>query len=157
MPITFARAKLEDAEYVGRRLRAADLMEVMALGHRGLDAVVYSFYDSDECYTAFADGKPCMIFGMTDPILGDMACAWALGTEECSRYPVAMVRYGRMFLRQFLERRPVLVNWCDARYAKALKWLMAIGFKVYDPAPIGERGALFCKIEARKGGLSCAK
>lgn len=152
MPITFAKATLEDAEYVGRRLRAADLMEVMALGFRGVDAVVYSFHDSDECYTAFADGRPCMVFGMMDPPLGEVGYVWALGTDDCTRYPVSMVRYGRRFLQRFLARRPELMNWCDARYGKALKWLKAIGFRVEAPAPFGERGELFCKIEARKGG-----
>jgi len=149
--VTYRPSKRSDAEYIGRHLREADRLEVEATGVRGQDAALLSYMDSEICHTACSDGVPCMIFGVSKPIFSEEGYVWALGTDECARHPIEMVRFGRKYLRAFLEVCPCLVNWCDARYEKAHRWLRAIGFAIEEPAPYGVKGAMFCKLTARKG------
>ena len=66
-----AEATAEDARYVGERLREADRLEAEALGLRGVDAVMQSFYGSDECYTGLLDGEPMMLFGASGSLFRD--------------------------------------------------------------------------------------
>lgn len=155
--ITIRESTAGDARYVGERLRESDRLEAEALGLRGVDAVMQSFYGSDECYTGLFDGEPMMLFGASGSLFRDEAAIWALGTEVCDRVPMAMVRGGRGIVRDFLTRYPVLTNWCDARYEKSLRWLKMIGFTIGAPEPYGVHGEKFCRLLAAKRQGSVAE
>lgn len=150
MEITIREATIEDAKYIGGHLREDDRREVEALGFTPECATVFSYSGSDEAYTGCVDGVPAMIFGIGAPSLADETSVWALGTPLCDRVPLAMVRIGREAVKRFLEKNPVLTNWCDARYTKTIKWLKLLGFTIGDPEPYGNGGALFCKLTIRK-------
>lgn len=149
--VTFRIADDEAVQYIVDHLREADRAEVEALGLSKVEAVVDSYKESDYCYVAFEDeDTPILLFGITFRGMKGHGFVWALGTDGCDRHPVSMVRYGRLFMDHFLSVCPILVNWCDARYSKALKWLRMIGFAIDRPKPYGVNGALFCKITAKR-------
>lgn len=148
--ISFRRATVKDAEYVGKHLRKADCEEVMALGFTPEHAVKCSFNQSDICYTGLIDGEPSMIFGVVEPLLFDPAAIWALGTDKCTAHPRDMLVHGRKWVRKFVEKYGYLENYCDARYVPALRWLRRIGFTVGDPEPHGINKAMFCKLSIKK-------
>lgn len=150
--ITFRKTSEESARYVSERLRQEDVVEVEALGLDKETAVIESWRSSDLCYTAYVGDTPFFVFGVVYKGVRGAGYVWALGTEECDRHPVSMVRYGRMFVDHFLSICPVLVNWCDYRYGKALKWLRVIGFRIGSPRPHGLKGELFCRISVKRRG-----
>lgn len=57
---------------------------------------------------------------------------------ECDREVAAMRR-----------RHPVLVNYTDARYTKALRWLRWLGFHMHDAIPYGANGEMFHPMTLR--------
>ena len=57
-----------------------------------------------------------------------------------------LVRQGRRFVSEMVERYGYLENYCDARYVQSLNWLRRIGFTVGEPVPYGPSGNLFCKL-----------
>lgn len=148
--VLFRKATDEDIRFVGERLREADRQEVIALGADPAFAVRCSTLFSDEAYTGLIDGEPSMIFGVGQPILGDTASVWALGTDNCSRHPREMLKFGKLLVQDFLTRYPRMENWCDARYEAAIRWLRKIGFTVSEPVPYGEKEALFCRLSVSK-------
>lgn len=143
-------ATIEDAVYVGKHLRRADADEIMALGEDPEKMVRYCVRASDEAMTAVVAGVPVMVFGCSRSMLSEWGEVWALGTDECTKHPREMLIFGRSLVRAFLEKYPKMMNYCDARYARALKWLKKIGFTVHPPAPYGPKGMQFCLITAEK-------
>lgn len=135
-----------DAEYIAEHLREADRAEIEASGCGPRGATLESFHNSDECYCGLVEGRPALIFGVTQFLFSDAGLVWALGTDDCGRVPKVMVKAGRLAVKLFSERYPVLENWCDARYEKALNWLQRLGFEIGDPEPRGPKGALFRKL-----------
>ena len=150
MELLVREATLEDARLVGEHLREADRREVTALGLRPLDAATLSFLGSDICLAGCIDGVPAMLFGAGASLLSDTAAAWALGTDACNRAPVAMVKFGRRAVREFLKLYPALENYCDARYAKSHRWLELLGFTLGAPEPYGPKRALFRRLTIKR-------
>lgn len=150
MKCVVREATEEDARFIGARLREADRREVEALGFDPAGAVLWSFRASDVIRTGELDGEPAMIFGAGGGVFGEEVGAppfiWALGTDRCFGSPKQLVRQGRRFVSEMVERYGYLENYCDARYAQALNWLRRIGFTVGEPVPYGPFGNLFCKL-----------
>lgn len=147
--VVFRAATPEDARYIGAHLRVSDSLEVSALGAVPEYAVLQSFRDSDIAWTALVDGVPVIMFGAGGNVFSDRGFVWALGTDECTKHPREMLVFGREKLKEMLGIYPILENYCDARYIRALRWLKKIGFSVSDPVKWGKNGELFCKITAK--------
>ena len=148
--VEFVEAGYEDARYIGENLRQADAEEVAALGADPRLSVLTSLRDSDLAWTAKINGIPVMMFGAGGGVFSEKGFVWALGTDECTKHPREMLVFGREKLREMLNVYPVLENYCDARYKKALRWLEKIGFQVSAPVKWGINGELFCKITAKE-------
>lgn len=131
-------------------LREADSREVSALGANPKDAALRSLQDSDMAWTALVGGVPVIMFGAGGDVFSERGFVWALGTDECMKHPREMLVFGREKLKEMLNVYPILENYCDARYKKALRWLEKIGFQVSDPVKWGVNGELFCKITAKE-------
>lgn len=145
-----------DAEYIAKNLRREDEEEVRALGCSPYLAVAGSVNGADVSYTGVLDGKPVMVFGLSLPgWQGGAGEIWALGTPECNRIAVSMVKRSRKIVQEFLKICPVLENWCDARYTASLRWLRLLGFTVEEPEPRGVNGELFCHLIIRREDLLC--
>ena len=144
-------ATMADADYVGKRLRADDVREIEALGQDPVRATRLCVASSDLAFTGWINGEPAMVFGCGKSLTSDWGEIWALGTDVLNDVPRPMLTYGRKYLHAMLDVFPKLENHCDARYARALKWLEKIGFQIEPPAPYGPKGAMFCRITAERG------
>ena len=151
MNITIREATMDDARYIAKHLRKEDRDEILALGQMTPGAMVTtSFVGSDVSFVGVIDGVPALIFGTGQKLRSDTAEIWALGTDECFKAPLAMVKYGRRVVKELLEYYPALENYCDARYTRSLRWLRQIGFTIGEPEPYGDAGALFCKLSIKR-------
>lgn len=148
--VTIRNATRADSAYIAGHLRQADRDELAAGSEMPELAVFASWQFSEICRVACRNGVPCLIFGLVAPLLGERGIVWALGTDDCDHLPVSMVRCGRQVVREFLKVKPLLENWCDARYEKSLRWLKHLGFTVEPPAPHGAKGMSFCHLVARR-------
>lgn len=148
--ICIRRAALADAEYIGKNLRQADVEEILALGEDPERMVRYCVLAADDAFTGEVNGVPAMVFGCVQPMTSEWAEIFALGTDACTGVPREMLCFGREVVSTLLQKYPRMMNYCDARYVQALKWLKMIGFTVYPPEPYGPKGMPFCRIEIEK-------
>lgn len=145
----------EHAAALAPNLRAEDVAEVLACGSpSGLFALQHSLRTSDMAWALLFDGEVAALFGFTEH--RNTACggsgvgvAWALTGNAVARHPKVFLRVSRDVLSLLLEHCGVLVNWVDARYRGALRWLEWLGFEV-KPATSGPQGMLFHPVVARR-------
>lgn len=131
-----------DPAVLAPRLRDADLMEVEALADfDGLEALEHSRKDS-ACWTLVTDdGLPVGMFGVT-PQLGayeetgmHVGIIWYLGSDEATARPKEFMELSREWLDKISEKFDILGNYVDARNAKHIKWIKAMGFQFVDVHP----------------------
>ena len=112
------------AEY----MRQADIDELEAVCDLSpLDAVRASVRLSDPnfLFAAHADGRLLCIGGVSVE-----GAPWLLATDLMFRYSKRLTRDARRGVRMMLEKYPILSNVVDARHARAIRWLEAIGFEM---------------------------
>lgn len=148
--ITIVEADISHVYQLARALRAEDAGELEAAGlvpERGVRA---SFRSALIRRTAFVDGNLAAMFGMGGIALGDVGHPWLLTTPAIERAPVEFVREARNVVGRMLQLKPVLVNYVDARYLRACRFVALLGFVLEPPAPFGPLGAQFRRFEARR-------
>ena len=129
------------------RVRADDAAEAAAIGFDVRRALWRSWRNSVICHTCFVDGEPAAIFGLAGALLDDTGMPWLATTPAIERIKVSFVRYGRAEVALMLQIRPRLVNYVDARYDRAQRFLSALGFALHPPEPYGPNGELFRRFE----------
>lgn len=77
------------------------------------------------------------------------ASPWMLSTVRMPDYPRELLHYSRKLTDHWASEYDLLVNFVDARYTKALRWVQKLGFTVFPAQPHGPNGAMFHKIERR--------
>ncbi len=140
-------AKPEHALPFAALLRPADLAECVAEGYADAAAALEDALESSEqSWLVLFDGKPAAMFGVGpfDPPRADAGVVWVLTTAEVERAPMTFFRESKRILGELLEKYSKLGNLVDANYHCAIRWLLALGFKVGAPAPHRDTGALFC-------------
>lgn len=145
---TFNRTTEADCHEMAPLMRKEDADEVWASDkHTPLEALLYAFKGSDECYTARADGEIICMFGIHKlTALGGYATPWLLGANGIKKHYRHFLRYGRYVVADWKERYPVLVNYSDSRYKTALRWLEWLGFTIHPAQPHGPFGVPFHRI-----------
>ena len=140
---------------IAARMRAQDVAEVMASsGKSPAGALEFSLEKSSHAWTALVDGRPKVMFGVSDlNVLAGVAAPWLLGTD-------AVLDHRRYFLRssvrwrgQLFERYDVLRNFVDDRNTVAKRWLRWMGFRFSDPMPVGINGEMFRMFEMRRADV----
>lgn len=137
--LTLRTATLDDAHYVGARLREGDAAEVLLFGLDGVEAITRSMADSIASECIEIDGEPAAVLGfvMRDLVSG-IGCPWILTTSAVERHPVAFGRATRRILNRAFDVAWRLENHVDARYMRALAWIEWLGFEI-DPEQGGLR------------------
>lgn len=122
-----------DVEYIGPRLREADVRELQGLiDVDPLQALRDSFEMSLEVWTVVVHNKPGLMFGV-----GPGNVIWMLGTPVAEeRYPIEFARESRRLLNMLLGKYSMLHNYTSADNEVALRWLRWLGFTVMMDAPI---------------------
>lgn len=152
MEVSFYNPTLEQALAMAPLLREADRLEVQRAGYTVEKAIEDSFARSDEVWIAELDGKPACLLGVgLVSILGNVGAPWFLSTDimDCWSAKRALLTYSPEYISLFLDRYDMLVNYVDAKYAKALRWLEWLGFTIGEPRKT-ITGAYFCEITLKR-------
>lgn len=136
-----------DAEQIAANLRENDRHEVLAVYENVAHGIREAIQASAICHTLCRrDGRyqPMIVLGCaTDPSRPGVGIPWLLATNEVVKYPGALTRVGRHYVRLFQERWPVLMNYVDERNAVSVAWLQRLGFAVHEPIVFGRNGECF--------------
>lgn len=125
-----------DPAALAPRLRAADAAEVKASnGHGPQSALELGLRASAHCWTLTNDdGVPIGMFGVVPDldILRDIGYrygrVWYLGSDEATQRPIEFHSLSKEWLSIIAGSFHVLGNYVDARNAKHIRWLQALGF-----------------------------
>lgn len=74
---------------------------------------------------------------------------WLISTTEITKHRRAFLVACDREVAQMRKRHQVLINYTDARYAKALRWLRWLGFEMHDAIPYGANGEPFHPMTLR--------
>lgn len=151
--VSIVPALPEHCDLLAANLRHGDRAEVQAAGLSRYRAVGHAFRNGVMCRTAFVDGDIAAMWGLGGGLLSATGTPWLLTTAAAERVPFAYVRIGRAQVAAMLALRPVLVNYVAANYDRAIRFLELLGFTLDDPAPFGDRDALFRRFELRRDGI----
>jgi len=126
----YRTSTLEDAEYLGPRLREADKEEIKAAsGSDPVTALVNSFNQSNPCNTMLTpSGEPVGMFGLCPTVDGMAGAVWALATDELLNHRKTFMRFSKQWIIAANDIYPVLFNFVDARNSVHIRWLRAMGF-----------------------------
>ena len=150
--IRVRQAVIEDATLIGDRLRDADRVEAWrAMGLFAHAAIRESILKSSVCGVFLDDNEPLCIMGLVQPIIlaPGIAHPWLVGTEALGHHRKAFLRETRLWVQEWRKDYSLLVNYVDAEYTGAIRWLEWLGFDIFPPEPYGPRGALFRRFEMR--------
>jgi hypothetical protein len=141
----------DDAAMLLPFLRAPDRLEVERADGDVAIALRSSIERSRLRVLFLNDDVPLCLMGIVEFNLLDpsMASPWLIGTEALDQNPKAFLRETRRWLTEIRHSYSLLVNWVDADYAKAIRWLEWLGFEVYPSEPFGPHRAPFRRFEMR--------
>lgn len=129
--------------------RMADRIEFEAI--RGLTVeqeLRYSVERSANPRAYVVNGRVVAMFG--DIKLDEQTgVPWLISTTEIDRYHRPFLIECDREVAAMRQRHKVLINYTDARYTKALRWLRWLGFHMHDAVPYGINGELFHPMTLR--------
>ena len=154
-PFTVIRATADHAAGLAGRLRASDAAEIAAAsGLSQLDALTFSVSRSAHAFTAMVDGRPEIMFGVSDlNVLLGWGSPWLLGSDAVALHYRAFARESRAWHAAFVSRYRRLFNAVHAENRLSIAWLRYLGFTIHPALPLGRSGALFHPFELE---ASCA-
>lgn len=131
-------------------IRHGDRRELEASHGNYKEAIQLSFNKSKHKWAVYADGQFACLFGMHPlGLLSDTALIWMLGTDVIEKNKGAFIRHSRVYIQAMLNVSPVLMNWCDVRNTKTIRWLKLMGFTFFKAEPYGIKGYPFYRFELR--------
>lgn len=137
MTVTIKPATHGDALMLSQYLRQSDKDEIKAsTGRDPQDALVNSFEVSDPelRWTAFLDGKPIVMWGVSDVGRG-FGSVWLLASDEIYSIKKEFLAACPEYLRIMHVRYHTLYNWVSTKHEASLNWLDGLGFKVVEFNP----------------------
>lgn len=156
MRIEIRHADPADIPPLAANMREADRREIWAtsLSEPG-PALARSLERSALAWTGLIDGRVAAMFGAGGPIsiIGGGASAWLLGTPEIAKIPRFFLVESKGYVRQMLDRFPVLQNYVDARNRATLSWLRRLGAEFGEAQPYGVLGLDFVPFTLRAGNV----
>lgn len=146
----------EVCEYIVEHMRVADVREIKASEGNDVDIYnricphTYTNFRSDFYYTWHSpSNNPIAISGIVRLISSPkIGVPWLLGTDEIVKYPRQILVESRKILKKALESKfEYLYNYVHEDNELSKKYLKVIGFKIYEPEPMGPYGELFRKFD----------
>lgn len=126
----FLKATRRDALHVAENLNAGERETLRDLGLEATAAAiaVSAVERSDPAIAAARGGHPVAIFGaVPGEGFGSM---WFLATAHAFDQPRVLVREGRRYVQEMLQKYPRLQGAVDARRDGTIKWLRLMGFRI---------------------------
>ncbi len=122
-------------------MRNEDRAEIWASANYGArDALVASISLTDETYTGLVDGRVLCIFGVGKvTIMSNTGYPWLLSSIFVEKHMRPWARGSKIAMAYMTEHSGVdhLINYVDARYTVAVRWLAWLGFTIHEPEPFG--------------------
>ena len=146
--ITITEATSAHIREINNTLRDADRREIESYGFPSCKALWRSYKGSIMRRTAMVDGEVAAMWGCGGVPMGKVGHPWLLTSYASEK--VSPLRFARVYQKEVLNMLnifPILVNWVDAEYDKAIRLLDVIGFTVHEPEPLGLNNRMFCKFE----------
>lgn len=137
---------------ISTNLRAADLAEVIAAGVTPQAAIWKSYRGSHRRRVAYVGGKIAAVWGCSGSLLSEVGIPWLLTSPAIEGAKMAFVRECERERDEMLALHPVLLNYVDARYTKAIGLLRLLGFTIgmRDVIFMGTEETPFLSFEARR-------
>lgn len=118
----------DDALYLMKNLRAADIDELAASGQSPATALLDGLYLSQPCFTAYDKaGNPALMMGVV-PGEGMVGYVWLLGTDSIETEATRFLRASKPLLNELHKIRPALINMVHAENHVHIRWLRWLGF-----------------------------
>jgi hypothetical protein len=144
--VTIIPATAVHVRALGHSMREADEREITCLGLVAHRVLFRSYRYSIIRKTAIVDGEVAAMFGASGVLFGRVGQPWFLTGPASEKVdPIEFARLYRKEVRQMLHLFPILENWVDASYDKAVRLLTIAGFEMGEPKPFGPNNALFRK------------
>lgn len=144
-------AELAHITAMSGRFRGADVAEAQAVGNESVEsALAIGLRESHIAATVLIDGQPVAMFGVNRMDLSSgIGVPWMFGTSDLLKHHRLVLTEGRRIVDLLMQHHTRLVNFVDARNHAAVRWLLKLGFTIYEPIPYGSRGELFHPFEMR--------
>lgn len=141
-------------ERLAATMRKPDQDECRALGTEPLEALRASMRASEAAWALVFHEEPAAAWGVV-PMRGlpGFGGIWLLTGESVENHKARFQFVAASELIRLLERWPVLVNYVDARYTRAINWLHHLGAHLGAPQPIGPLGSPFHPLVITKEGF----
>lgn len=128
---TIRVADLEDAVWIGKRLRRADIKEATHLGVSPPEAAIRTLLEARRAYCLLVDGYPCALFGTEDS-----GAIWLFSTDQIKEIPLRdLVRVAPSWVRALwrdLGHR-TMFNWIHEENTVHIRFVEFLGATVYAP------------------------
>lgn len=130
--IRIVPAAFRHVNFIARRMRTIDRLEVEAFGRTPKQALRHGLLSSSKAWTALVDLEPHAMFGVVEQnaLTGD-AVPWFLGTDEVYKHGRELLMWGRSILKHMGDSRR-LSNYVSSDNHRAIRLLQAWGFTVAD-------------------------
>ena len=126
--LTIREANSDDIIFLFNRLRQADKEELKLLNYTPLRALMESYTESEECYTALVNNIVSGMFGIAGFKNNiDTASIWFLGSDEINKIPFKWIKIGKSYIDYFLTKYKYLINTVSKQNKEHIKWLKLMG------------------------------
>lgn len=139
-------ATADDVAHIAENLRGTDLAELRGLrpNDSPLDVLLCGLRHGVTCDVLAFGAEPLAVFGLAHTANPDIGIPWMMGTPRLNRHPKEMLRLGRMFVKNWLEFFPRLVNIVLATSTENIKYIKRLGFCVEEPRVCQAYKHAFC-------------
>jgi hypothetical protein len=134
------------------KVRQEDAAEVKASGgYEPLQALELALDASVLSMTLLIDGKVAAMFGVAKATheVG-VGYPWLLSSAAVKHHQKAFFKLSGPAVEQLLAIFPTLVQYVDARYVAALRWLKRLGFELQPPIIFGVEKRPFVPVVLRR-------
>lgn len=141
----------DDVEYIINHIRPEDVEEVDAFSGETIRNVLETTPDLlNKSQVWEVDGRVVCIFGVNPINDMKMGIIWMLATTEFEKYSRMFAVRCKKVVDEMIDGFDFVLNYVHSKNKKSIEWLSWLGFKIYEPEPVGHKGELFTRFEMRK-------
>lgn len=149
MSAVIDRVRPGDVERLAQTIRESDRAELVAEHWDTRIGIYNSLEKSTHSWVARCGDDLLGIGGLVpEDALSGTAVVWLLSSDAVERHRLCFYRLTKNAILLFNKEYPVLYNWVDSRYTRALNWLRRLGFRYEAPGLVG--GVTFFKMVRRE-------
>lgn len=136
-------AVMEDCLELAPRMRQQDMEEVRAShGHTPVEALLNSYYYSDEVYSIIKDGEVIGMFGIA-PLAYRLGCPWLLASDELPLIAREFIPISKEWINSLQSKYDVLTNYVHSKNTVSKRWLKWLGFNLLNERTFGMNAEKF--------------